>query len=346
MQLLRHLLTSATLALIATAASANDIQVVPVTHPDGSPSQPEVYLSGEITDQTVTQLSAMIRERRLQSSIVYLDSAGGDPQAGMDLGDLLRRSNINTAVGKVGRAPGRPAAGKCQSACVLTYAGGKFRFIDPASQLGIHRFYRRTATATDLDVAQVMSAAITAYLIRMDIDPALFERMVKVGRGQMEMLAARDALALNLVNNGLLPSKWGIEGKSGSVYLLGEQETWNGTGKIIMTCVPNQKAIKISALYDAGAQNASIAKSTVNYSLRINQRFIPIGQMLTKASISGSYLLASFIPTDPMMWEINAADKIGFGFHPGQADTFYGFLVDATGEQDLIRSWVKHCTER
>lgn len=345
MQVFRQLLTGVALALFANSTFANDIQIVPVTHADGSPSKPEVYLSGEITDATVSQLSALIRERNLSSSIVYLSSDGGDPQAGMDLGDLLRRSNINTAVGKIGRTPGRPQAGKCQSACVLTYVGGKFRFIDPASQLGIHRFYRRTATSQDLDVAQVMSAAITAYLIRMDIDPALFQRMVKVNRGQMELLSTRDAAALNVVNNGMLRAKWGIEGKSGSVYLLGTQETWNGNGKIIMSCAPQQK-IKVSALYDAGTQTASIAKATVNYSLRINQRFIPIGQMMSKAAISGGYLLASFSPTDPQLWDIKSAEQIGFGFHTGQADTFYGFLVDAVGEQDLIRSWIKHCTDR
>jgi hypothetical protein len=331
--------------MFATSAIANDIQIVPVPHADGSASQPEVYLSGEITDETVTQLSALIRDRRLQSSILYLSSNGGDPKAGMDLGDLIRRSNINTAVGAIGRSPGHPAPGKCQSACVLSYAGGKFRFFDSASQLGIHRFYRRTATTTDLDVAQVMSAAITAYLIRMDIDPALFERMVKVGRGQMELLSARDAAALNVVNNGMLRAKWGIEGKSGSVYLMGTQESWNGTGKLIMTCAPNHQ-IKVSALYDGGARNPLIASTAVMYSLRINQRFIPIGQMLSRASISGGYLLASFIPTDPMLWEIKAAEQIGFGFHTGQADTFYGFIVDASGEQDLIRSWIKHCAER
>jgi hypothetical protein len=345
MQVFSRILSGVALALLTTSTFANDIQIVPVTHPDGTPSQPEVYLSGEITDATVDQLSALIRERRLNSSIVYLNSDGGDPQAGMDLGDLLRRSNINTAVGKIGKTPGRPAAGKCQSACVLTYVGGKFRFIDPASQLGIHRFYRRTATASDLDVAQVMSAAITGYLIRMDIDPALFQRMVKVGRGQMELLSARDAAALNVVNNGMLKAKWGIEGKSGSVYLLGTQETWNGTGKVIMSCVPQQNRIKFSALYDAGTQTGSIAKNTQSYTLRINQKFVPLGPMLTRATISGGYLLASFTPTDPQMWDIQSAEQIGFGFHTGQADTFYGYLVDATGAQDLIRSWIKHCTE-
>src|SRR5690606_19758096 len=80
MQVFSRILSGVALALLTTSTYANDIQIVPVTHPDGTPSQPEVYLSGEITDATVDQLSALIRERRLNSSIVYLNSDGGDPQ--------------------------------------------------------------------------------------------------------------------------------------------------------------------------------------------------------------------------------------------------------------------------
>lgn len=333
-----------TFSTMMSAAGANDIRIVPSASQRGVNSPPEVYLSGEITDETVDQLKGLIRNQDIDGSIVYLDSMGGDPKAGMALGEVIRKQNMNTAVGKPGASPGRPEPGKCMSACVLTLAGGKFRFVDQSSQLGIHRFYRRTATATDLDVAQVLSASITSYLIRMGIDPALFERMVQVSRGKMELLGHVDAAKLNLVNNGVLPAEWEIEGKQGSVYLVGRQVTWNGTGKVLLTCAPG-KRVKFSALYDAGNNNAYLSKHSIRYSLRINQRFYPIVQMQSNASISGGFVLASFIPDDSMVWNISAAEQIGFGFHTGQADTFYGFIVDATGKQDLVRSWMKHCSE-
>ncbi|MBM5458886.1 hypothetical protein H8F21_15070 [Pseudomonas sp. P66] len=344
MRVLHRFLATSLLFVASGFAVANDVRILP-SATAGNASPPEVYLSGDITDATVSQLSGLISSRGLQGSIVYLDSAGGDPQAGMNLGSLIRRSNMNTAIGKPGASPGHPAAGRCMSACVLTFAGGKFRFVDQASQLGIHRFYRRTAMSTDLDVAQVMSAAITAYLIKMGVAPALFERMVQVGRGQMEILGHIDAAKLNLVNNGVLPAEWGIEGKKGQVYLMGSQQTWNGTGKIIMTCAPNSR-IKFSALYNAGDNNAFITRNAKNYSLRLNKQFLPVASLQSKPAISGDYVLASFTPDDNMLWSISGAEQLGFGFHTKESSTFYGFLVDATGEQDLVRSWIKHCTDR
>lgn len=344
MHMLHRLVGVSILWGISALSLANDIQILPPATA-GNLSPPEVYLSGEITDETVSQLSSLISARDLKGSILYLDSAGGDPQAGMNLGELIRNSSMNTAVGKPSSSPGHPLPGRCMSACVLSYAGGKFRFVDPASQIGIHRFYRRTAMSTDLDVAQVMSAAITSYLIKMGIAPSLFERMVQVGRGQMELLPHSDAAKLNLVNNGVLPAQWSIEGKQGEVYLLGRQQTWNGTGKVLMSCAPNQR-IRFSALYDAGDNNDFITRNAKNYSLRINQQFLPITALQARPKVSGDYVLASFIPDDNMVWSLSGAQQIGFGFHTGESATFYGFLIDATGEQDLVRSWIKHCSER
>lgn len=344
MRALNRILIGSLLSGISALSFANDVQILPAAT-TGTASPPEVYLSGEITDATVAQLSALITAKNLHGAVVYLDSAGGDPQAGMDLGELIRRSSMNTAVGRPGASPGHPAAGKCMSACVLTYAGGKFRFIDSASQIGIHRFYRRTALATDLDVAQIFSAAITSYLIKMGVAPALFQRMVQVGRGQMQLLSHSDAVQLNLVNNGVLPADWEIEGKQGSVFLVGRQQTMNGYGKILMSCAPNQR-VKVSALWDAGDNKTFITRNSKAYSLRINQQFLPIGQLQTKPSISGDYVLASFIADDNMLWSLSGAEQIGFGFHTGEANTFFGFLLDATGKQDLVRSWIKHCSER
>ena len=339
----QHLLVSAFLAVLSVPAMGS-IKVVPEPGDERRETPPEVYLAGEISEATVSELTSLAAGGRLDGAIVYLDSGGGDPQAGMNLGGLIRERRMNTAVGRAGRKAGQPSKGQCMSACVLAYAGGTFRFIDPAAELGIHRFYRRTASSTDLDVAQVMSAAITSYLIRMGIDPGLFARMVQIGRGKMELLPHADASKLNLVNNGVLPAEWAIEGKLGSVYLAGRQVTWNGTGKVVISCAASHQ-IRFSALYDAGENNRYIVRSAVNYSLRINERFLPISTLSKPASESGEYVLASFQPDANMLWAIAAAEQIGFGFHTGSADTFYGFLISVAGQQDLIRSWVKHCTE-
>ncbi|MBA1306629.1 hypothetical protein [Stutzerimonas stutzeri] len=342
-RLFRCMLAAAALAAVPACASSA-IQVVAAKAIDGRKSPPAVFLSGELSDATVTQLRALSSTGRLDGAVVYLDSAGGEPQAGMALGDIIRDRGMNTAVGRQQQGLAQPAIGRCMSACVLAYAGGTFRFIDPSSQLGIHRFYRQTPSAADLDVAQLMSAAITSYLIRMGIDPELFARMVSVERKSMELLSHSDAIRLRLVNNGVLPAEWAIEGRQGSVYLAGRQVSANGTGKLIMSCTGG-RSIRLSALYDGGDNNREIARRTANYSLRINDRFVPIARVTKPATVSGQYVLASFQPDMNMLWDLSAADQIGFGFHTSDRETFYGFLVAVSGQQDLIRSWITHCTE-
>lgn len=345
---MRHLVKVIACAALSIAASSTVIaagfQILPPTVL-GATSRPEIYLSGDITAATVGELTSLIRVNRLEGAILYLDSAGGDPQAGMDLGSVVRRAKMNTAVGRPGKSPGSPLAGSCMSACVLTLAGGQYRFLDPSSKVGIHRFYRRTSQATDLAVGQVLSAAITSYLVKMGISSDLFGRMVQVGQGQMELLSFSDALKLNLVNNGVMPAVWGIEGKRGSVYLVGRQSTWNGTGKVIMTCAP-QNRIKLSALYDAGGNNPLIVRESTHYSLRVNREFLSVTAPQGRPTISGDYVLASLLLDERQIWSVSAAEQLGFGFHTRDANTFYGFLIDASGQQDLVRSWIKHCSER
>ena len=331
-------------ALLLAIASPASAAIKVVAAQVGQAAAPELYLSGEISTATVDELRGLSAGGRLNGAIVYLDSSGGEPQAGLSLGNLIREKRMNTAVGRVGLSAGRPAKGSCLSACVLAYAGGTFRFIDPAAVLGIHRFYRRTASAGDLALAQVMSAAITSYLIRMGIDPALFARMAEVDGDKMMFLPHAEALKLNLVNNGVLPAEWAIEGKQGSVYLAGRQITSNGTGKVTMSCAPG-KRIRFSALYDAGGNNRYIASHTGHYSLRVNNQFLPISRMSKPAAVSGDYVTASFLPDLNLLWSISGAEQIGFGFHTENSDTFFGFLISAAGQQDLIRSWVRHCTE-
>jgi hypothetical protein len=331
--------------MFSPATAGASIKVLQSTYPDGTAAPAELYLSGEITTSTKQEMLAALDQIGRKVPMLYLDSAGGDLVAGMELGEAIRRRGINTSIGKSSGNYGKPLPGICYSACVLTFSGGHFRFADQNARIGIHRFYRRTTSTSDLDVGQVVSAAITSYLIRMGVSPLLFEKMAQVGGGKMQLLPISEASGLSLVNNGILSPQWGIEGKQGTVYLKGEQETWNGTGKLIVTCA-SHNGVKISALYDAGTNNQEILRNARNYTLRVNSQFLPIPHLQSAPKISGDYLTATFTPDSSMIWDMQSAEQLGFGFHPTGSDSFYGFLIDARSERDLIRSFVQHCQSR
>lgn len=325
------------------SSAAASISILTHHHDDGRDAPAEIYVDGEIRPSITKQFVESLLQHKVQRGTVYLNSNGGDLQASMELGEFIRKNGFNTAIGRQGARYGKPLPGACQSACVMTFAGGIYRFADPKSYFGIHRFFSRTSGPQDLDLGQVLSAAITGYLIRMNVDPALFERMVSAGRGALQKLPVSDASKLNLVNNGLLPAHWQIVGKGGKVYLEGEQQTWIGTGRVQVSCRPG--GISVRAQYDAEHNTQRIQREVKNYSLRLNNGFIGLDPAMIQGgvTIQDGFLTASFQPNPPMAQEIKSARSIGFAFHPREASLFYGFEIPASQHRELVSSFISHC---
>ena len=300
----------------------------------------DIFITGEISGETTQKVKQAIRQSS-GSGTVYFDTNGGDLVDGIELGREIRKSGFATDVGRR-NGPTEIAPGHCHSVCTLSYAGGNYRYLLQGSQIGVHRFYRNNTGTQDLDVGQVMSAAITAYLEEMGVSTDLFDIMVKAGRGQMLILNRDQIQALRLANFGFQKSSWKIEGTQGQVYLKGEQESFNGLGKLLMTCSPEGR-VKVSALYNAGNSNQVIAAEARQYSLRINDRFLPVSGPVEAAKQSGNFVLASFIATPDEMAGIRAASQVGFAFHGRDMNRFHGFLVEKRGQDDLIGSWEQHC---
>ena len=123
-----------------------------------------VYLDGQVEIDTPAKVLATLVVQGVHGGQVYLNSPGGNLFAGMELGRLLRKEGFDTTVGKEGSAKYDSQPGGCYSACVLAYLGGYFRYSKKGSQLGVHRFSTPISKSTDLDTAQITSAAITNYL--------------------------------------------------------------------------------------------------------------------------------------------------------------------------------------
>jgi hypothetical protein len=303
--------------------------------------QLDVYISGEITTETRDQVTRLFASAP-KSGTVYFDTIGGDLMAGMELGRAIRRSGFSTDVGRQ-TDTGRIAPGRCHSVCTLSYAGGYFRYLQQGSQLGVHRFYRNSPGASDLDLGQVMSAQITSYMDEMGINRELFQLMVNAGRGQMIILSPEQMQRFGLSNNGFQPAAWDIEATKGLVYLKGEQENAHGTGKVLMSCAP-EGGIKFSALYNAGGgMNQSIISNARHFTIRINDRFLPVNRVSQPPTLSGNYILTSVEPDAALLAQIRSATHVGFAYHGPNSDVFYGFLVDKRGMDDLVTSWIKHC---
>lgn len=333
------------LACTSAFAAGPTVQAVTFKHPDGRSAPAEIYIDGEITPALPRQLAASLASNNIERGTIYLNSIGGDLQAGLELGEFIRKTGFNTAIGKRGDAYGKPAQGSCQSACLMTFAGGVYRFAEPRTFFGIHRFYARTAGAEDLALGQVISAAITGYLLRMGVSTALFEKMVNAGASPQK-LPVDEALKLNLVNNGVLPVNWSIVGRAGKVFLQGEQRTWNGTGRVKVSC-SRSEGMTFSAQYDAEQNTRKIMADAKHLSLRLDGNFVgvEVGAVMRPTSLIDGFLTTDFRVSKNASYELSRAHSIGFAWLPTETSIFYGFDLDTSQHGDLVYSFVHHCSD-
>lgn len=159
-----------------------------------------VFLSGEITQADVESALVMASllksgKQKIAGNTVWLASNGGDIDAGMELGRLLRQLHVVTLIDKNDR---------CLSACVFAFMGGERRSV--AGQLGIHRpFLPFTEETPNRQVRfRLLQKTLKSYMEELDFPDSLYEAMMAVPPESMQILAPADLKRFYL--EGMSPS--------------------------------------------------------------------------------------------------------------------------------------------
>lgn len=159
-----------------------------------------VFVSGEITYADVESaavLSNLLRngKQKIADNTVWLASNGGDIDAGMELGRLLRKWGVFTFVGK---------DDQCFSACVFAFMGGERRSV--AGRLGIHRpYFSFTGDAPDRKARfRHMQRTLRDYVEEMDFPASLYEAVMLVPPESIRILSVADLKRFYL--EGISPS--------------------------------------------------------------------------------------------------------------------------------------------
>jgi hypothetical protein len=104
-----------------------------------------ITAEGEITNRTPAAFADFLVRNATQRglhAVVLLNSPGGKVVASMEFGRILRRLGAAVVVARVEpSANGALLAGRCFSACVYAFMGGKKRVIPLQSEVGIHRMF-------------------------------------------------------------------------------------------------------------------------------------------------------------------------------------------------------------
>jgi hypothetical protein len=137
----------------------------------------DVWITGEITSKDANAISAIEREIAAKGVLVWLSSAGGNVDAAMSIGRVIRKHDGHTVV-----APSE----KCNSSCALVFIAGVYRV--NFGDLGLHRPYLDSAPqirATLDQQAPSKFAVIRDYVIEMGITDNFFQQMVNTESSKM-----------------------------------------------------------------------------------------------------------------------------------------------------------------
>jgi len=147
-----------------------------------------VFLSGKITHQDVDSAEVMANlvkngKQKIAGNTVWLASHGGDIDAGMELGRLLRKWGVFTFIAK---------NDQCLSACVFAFMGGERRSV--AGRLGIHRpFFPFTQDTPDRPAQfRHLEKTLKDFIEELDFPASLYEAVMLVPPESMQIVSSAD----------------------------------------------------------------------------------------------------------------------------------------------------------
>lgn len=189
---LRSLLCFMCTVLIQALANA-DV----TTKPCGADNPPQCVdglVKGQIKAEDISEVSRVIeRIRRSGRDIFFVDSAGGDIHAAIQIGRRLREARATVWMEK---------EAQCLSACVFLLAGAVERF--PLGSVGIHRPYSvstatRSYAETQSSFREIETSA-RRFLSDMNLPGALFDAMMNVPPQRIRRLSPNELYEFGLLS--------------------------------------------------------------------------------------------------------------------------------------------------
>lgn len=237
---------------------------------------PQVYLYGLIDAQAARRVDALIKSGKIpKGSDIYLNSPGGDMEAGLTLGRLIRSGAMVTHVGsprRSGHQPPTPKAALCVNACAYAFFGGLFRWAPAGSdRLGLQPLDMADLKAPVAERNGPTVGDMAAYLKDMGIDPRRFAPSATAPRGDVQWLDADQMIATGLANNGRLPPTATLHVTSGAPSLTLSQMARDGEHRITLQCRPD--GAMLTAYYTIGDERAKrvVARAARSY-IEVNQQ--------------------------------------------------------------------------
>jgi len=149
-----------------------------------------MLLKGSISRKDFDDINDLVRgfDEKLKGkwfAILELDSTGGNIEAAIDIGRLLRQRELAASVDRDAR---------CLSACVYVLAGASRRIVNQYATVGIHRPYDPDDRADSPEQQKAKQARwgtlITKFLGSVNVPSRLYEDSLFIPPDRMKILSA------------------------------------------------------------------------------------------------------------------------------------------------------------
>ena len=195
-------------ALAAEAGEPMSFRLTLLEHASGcfSHCAQAIVADGEIVDSTPQEFLSFVSSNlpKNASSVIVLNSPGGKVVASMELGQAFRKVGIPVIIATIEQGSGVPgalAAGRCYSACVYAFMGGRKRVVPPQSKVGVHRMFQYDSaldSAAGIGTLRrrydtgSMRAMLSHYSNRMGVNSGIIDYAERTSTDSIHVLSKRD----------------------------------------------------------------------------------------------------------------------------------------------------------
>lgn len=187
---------------------------------------------------------------------VYLNSPGGDLDAGLALGRLIRGHGFGTYVAHTGPDNDDTSItdfgpGQCLSACSYAFLGGKWRRADDRT-VGVHQFYYPIAaenpdqtlfSGRDLSSDQKTEARLVNYIVGMGVDARFLAAASQTEPDTVHLLTTAEMAEYDVTYDDLAYMGWAFEPyKDG---LIAFSKSLGGEKTATLFCRKNENRLRL-----------------------------------------------------------------------------------------------------
>ena len=272
---------------------------------------------------------------------VYIDSIGGDVEAAIGIGKLIRERWHETSIGKLVLKPDSSTdviverqliPGCCYSAATLIFISGLLRHFPNGSQFGVHQFSFKNPSPNDVSLSQSLSAKIAGHLADLEITAEFLELSSSIPSTELEIITVEKLSELGVVTDGVTGTEWTTHSKNHMLYVRGERHTIYGHQKIMLAYIKNVGFHFWAVIESQGREEELTTMSLVEITLNGEDRRIDISNRCIR-EVFGSYVNILSLLTLNEAREIACSDSFGVQVRfSNEADMFFGIDAMPTGD--------------